>query len=166
MLNNEVFNIFSVIAVIIPILVIGGFIFTIAMMFSPKLRGKMMSKQIESLKHMTNYSKEDLENIGTTMGDIAINTTMNIVDNNKENLKNIGNKISDITIDTTENIFNKNKDKLDSIIEKGSDMSSIAVEKTARAIKKGLKDDNIYCKYCGKNIDADSKFCKNCGKEL
>ena len=166
MLNNEVFNIFSVIAVIIPILVIGVFIFTFSMMFSPKLRGKMLSKQIETLKHMTNYSKEDLETIGTSMGDIAINTTKNIVDNNKENLKNIGTKISDITIDTTENIFNKNKDKLDSIIEKGSDMSSIAVEKTVRAIKNGLKDTNIHCKYCGKSIDTDSKFCKNCGKKL
>ena len=139
MLNNEVFNIFSIMSVVVPILVIGIFIFVFAIMFSPKLRGKMMSKQIESLKHMANYSKEDLENIGTTMSEIAINTKKNIYDNNE--------------------------DKLRDIVEKGSDLSSITVEKTARAIKKGLQD-NIYCKYCGKSIDADSKFCKNCGKQL
>ena len=28
------------------------------------------------------------------------------------------------------------------------------------------KKNQIYCKYCGKQIDEDSKFCKYCGKEL
>ena len=27
-------------------------------------------------------------------------------------------------------------------------------------------NDSMYCKYCGKKIDADSLFCKNCGKKL
>lgn len=39
------------------------FVFTIALMISPKLRGKWMSNQIEATKHMVEYSKEDLKNI-------------------------------------------------------------------------------------------------------
>ena len=50
-------------ASLIPILVICIFIFTFTMMFSPKLRAKMLSKQIKSLKHTIDYSKEDLENL-------------------------------------------------------------------------------------------------------
>ena len=65
------FDIFSIMSIIIPILAIGIFIFVFAMMFSPKLRGKMMSRQIKSLKHMADFSKEDLD---TTMNEIAINT--------------------------------------------------------------------------------------------
>lgn len=109
------------------------------MMFSPKLQAKMLSRQIKSLKHTIDYSKEDLENLITNMGDISINSTKNIIDGNENELKDI--------------------------VEKSSDLGSIAVEKTARAIKNGLKGNMVYCKYCGKVIDSDSRFCKNCGKE-
>ena len=109
-------------------------------MLSPKLRGKMLSRQIKSLKHMTDYSKDDLESIISSMGNISINSAKNIIDENGE--------------------------KLTDIVEKTSDLSSIAVEKTARAIKKGLTESNIYCKHCGKAIDSDSNFCKSCGKEV
>lgn len=140
MLENS-FNIFSIVSFIIPILVICIFIFTFAMMFSPKkLRAKMLSRQIKSLKHTIDYSKEDLENLITNMGDISINSTKNIIDGNENELKDI--------------------------VEKSSDLGSIAVEKTARAIKNGLKGNMVYCKYCGKVIDSDSRFCKNCGKEV
>lgn len=128
-----------VIPIIIFILAICIFIFVFAMILSPKLKGKMMSRQIESLKHMTNYSKDDLETIISNMGDVSINST--------------------------KNIFDKNDDKLNDITEKATDLSSIAFEKTARAIKKGFTETNIYCKHCGKSIDSDSKFCKHCGKE-
>ena len=39
----------------------------------------------------------------------------------------------------------------------------------AKAIKEGFSemenDPQMYCKHCGKSIDADSKFCNHCGKE-
>lgn len=89
---------------------------------------------------MTDYSKEDLENIISNMGDISVNSTNNIIENNE--------------------------DKLTNIVEKASDLGGIAVEKTARAIKKGLTKEGAYCKHCGKTIDTDSKFCKHCGKEV
>ena len=139
MIDNG-FNIFSIVSVIVPILVLGIFAFTIIMIFSPKLRGKMLSHQIKSLKYMADYSKDDIQNIATTMGDISINSTKNILDNNEDNLKHI--------------------------TEKTSDLGSIFVEKTARAIKDGITNNNVYCKHCGKSIDSDSKFCKNCGKEV
>lgn len=137
---NNYFDIFSIMSFIVPILVFGIFTFVILMIFSPKLRGKMLSNQIKSLKYMTDYSKDDIQNIATTMGDISINSTKSIIDNNEDSLKDI--------------------------VEKGSDLSSVVVEKTARAIKKGLTENSIYCKHCGKTIDADSKFCKSCGKEV
>lgn len=27
-------------------------------------------------------------------------------------------------------------------------------------------DENIYCKYCGEEIDSDSVYCKNCGRKI
>ena len=130
----------TIIPIIIFIVAASIIIFTFIFMLSPKLQGKWMSRQIKSLRHMTDYSKEDLENIISSMGDISVNSTNNIIDNNE--------------------------DKLTNIVEKTSDLSSIAVEKTARAIKKGLTEKNVYCKYCEKTIDTDSGFCKHCGKEV
>ena len=40
-----------------------------------------------------------------------------------------------------------------------------ATGNTARAIKDGFMDKQIYCKHCGASIDEDSRFCKKCGKE-
>ena len=111
------------------------FVFTITMILSPKLRGKMMARQFKSMRYMLDESKEDLE----AMGGTAINVKKNIVDENEEALKEMAAKEGDI--------------------------SSIGLEKQARAVRRGLLEDEMYCKHCGEAIDSDSKFCKKCGKE-
>jgi hypothetical protein len=40
-----------------------------------------------------------------------------------------------------------------------------AIATAAKAVKSGMSAPTIYCKHCGKAIDADSKFCKYCAKE-
>ena len=65
---------------IVPILIAITFIFTIALIFSPKLRGKMMSKQIKATKHMLDYTKDDLQDIMITSATIGIDTEKTILD--------------------------------------------------------------------------------------
>ena len=95
--------------------IIVGLIFILAIIsaISPKFRGKMMSRQVKSMKYMVDESKDDFKSISTNMADAT-----------KEGIKT-----------------------------------------TVRAIKEGLNEEDIYCKYCGSQIDSDSKFCKKCGKE-
>ena len=124
---------------IVPILIGITFIMTIALMVSPKLRGKLMSRQIKATKHMMDYSKEDLKDILSTSADIGINAEKEILDNNEETMM-------------------ENATRTANINKKG-------IEITANAIKEGLNGSKIYCKHCGKLIDEDSKFCKSCGKE-
>ena len=97
-----------------------------------------MSKQIESMKYMTDYSEKDMEKILTKLNQVGINSKKNILDENEDTLKEIADKNADI-----------NKD---------------AVKEYAKSIKEGLKD-TVYCKHCGEAIDSDSKYCKKCGKE-
>ena len=115
---------------IILILVVLTFIFTIALMVSPKLRGKWMSKQIEATKHMMEYSKDDLKDILSTTKSVEVN---------EEIMKN--------------NVTRK------------ANINKEGIEITAKAIKEGLINNKVYCKYCGKLIDSDSKYCKVCGRE-
>lgn len=124
---------------IVPILIGITFVLMIALMISPKLRGKIMSSQIKAAKHMMDYSKEDLKDILSTSADIGINAEKEILDNNEETME--------------DNVTRK------AIINKKG------IEITANAIKEGLNGSKIYCKHCGKLIDEDSKFCKSCGKE-
>jgi hypothetical protein len=124
---------------IVPILIGITFVLMIALMISPKLRGKLMSSQIKAAKHMMDYSKEDLKDILSTSADIGINAEKEILDNNEETME--------------DNVTRK------AIINKKG------IEITANAIKEGLNGSKIYCKHCGKLIDEDSKFCKSCGKE-
>lgn len=138
---------FELISSIMPVMfiiifAIAGFIFLFVMinMFSPKARGKMMSKQIEAMKHMTNYSRDDIEDVITTLGNVSANAQNNIINQNEDILKNIATKQANI-----------NKD---------------AIKTTVGAIKEGFSDNNtVFCKHCGSVIDADSRFCKVCGKE-
>lgn len=124
---------------IVPILIGITFIMTIALMVSPKLRGKLMSRQIKTTKHMMDYSKEDLKDILSTSADIGINAEKEILDNNEETME--------------DNVTRK------------ANINKKGIEITANAIKEGLNGSKIYCKHCGKLIDEDSKFCKSCGKE-
>lgn len=134
---NDIF--FTIMFTIVPILVIVIFILVFILMFSPKLRGKFMSRNIKATKYMFDESKDDLTDIGATMGDIAVKTRKKVLDKNEKNLKDMATRQANISKD--------------------------AIEITARAIKEGFVTDTVYCKYCGKSIDADSKFCKHCGKE-
>lgn len=129
------FNIVMILSIVVFVLM---FAFVITFIFSPKLRGKMMSKQVKSLRYMADYSKDDLESAMTTLGNVSVNTKSNIV--------------------------NANEDKLKEMADKTANISKDAITTTVSAIKKGIKD-NIYCKHCGELIDKDSKFCKHCGKE-
>lgn len=105
-------GLFRLIFTIVPILVIGIFVFAFVMMFSPKLRAKFMAHQLKSQKYM--------------------------LDENEDILKEINRKSANISKD--------------------------GIETTAKAIKRGLSQDTIYCKHCGSSIDSDSRFCKNCGQ--
>ena len=73
---------------IVPILIAITFIFTIALIFSPKLRGKMMSKQIKATKHMLDYTKDDLQDLMTTSATMGIDTEKTILDKNEDTLRN------------------------------------------------------------------------------
>lgn len=124
---------------IVPILIGLSFIFTIALMVSPKLRGKWMSRQIKATKHMIKYSKEDLKDIISTSKDVEINAEKEVLDNREDIMK--------------ENVIRK------------ANINKEGIEIATSAIKNGLSNNKIYCKYYGKLIDGDSKYCKVCGKE-
>ena len=122
--------------VIVPIFIGLVFIFMIAMIASPKLRGKMMSRQFKSIRYMMEESQDDLAKLSGT----AVELKKQILDENEETLTHIANKEAKI--------------------------KSVGIKSAAKAIKEGLTElDSIYCKHCGSVIDSDSKFCKKCGKE-
>ena len=54
---------FEFIFAIFPFIWFGIFIFVILSIVSPKFRGKIMSNQVKAVKHMADYSKEDLKTI-------------------------------------------------------------------------------------------------------
>ncbi len=66
--------------------------------------------------------------------------------------------------ETLKHIQEESKDDLKDIADNTADIYSDAITKTAKAVKKGIKD-TMFCKYCGAKIDTDSKFCNKCGKE-
>lgn len=132
-------NTFNILFIIIPIIGLLIFGFVIAMFISPKFRGKIMSRQIKAAKYMTDYSKDDIEDIGATLGKVTVTTKKRILDENGDVLEEISTKEGNIS-----------KEKIKTI---------------ASAIKEGLDEASMYCKHCGSSIDVDSKFCKKCGKE-
>ena len=72
--------------------------------------------------------------------------------------------INKTMIKTAKYLQDDNKEDLTDMADTAADITSNAVTKTVRAVKKGLADTK-YCRHCGEQIEADSKFCKHCGKE-
>lgn len=125
--------------IVIAVLACSIIIFVILSLFSPRVQGKMMSKQIKSVKHMMDYSKDDLKELMKTTAKTGTIAEKEILDEN-------------------EDIMSSNERRKANIKKEG-------IEVTARAIKDGLTSNKIYCRYCGVSIESDSRFCKNCGKE-
>ena len=130
---------FDILFVIVPILVGAGFIFTFLMIFSPKLRSKMMGHQIKSMKYMLDDNKENLSDIMSSASGVAITAKKRIMDEHEDTIRDLNTREA--------------KTKKDGI------------EITARAVRDGLMGEKQYCKHCGELIDKDSKFCKVCGKQ-
>ena len=136
-MNNLIFDLMFI---IVPIFIGCGFIFTFAMILSPKLRGKFMSRQLRATKYMIDESKDDLTDIASTASNALIKAQKNILDDNEEILKDI--------------------------VTRNADIYKEGIKTTTKAIKDGLTKDTIFCKHCGKSIDEDSKYCKYCGEQL
>ena len=115
---------------IVPILIGITFIMTIALMVSPKLRGKLMSRQIKATKHMMDYSKEDLKDILSTSADIGINAEKEILDNNEETMEDNVTRKANTT----------------NAIKEGLTKSKIYCKHCGKLID----DDSKFCKSCGK----------------
>ena len=62
-------------------------------------------------------------------------------------------------------MMDESKEDLKSISNDMSYATKDGIKTVAGAIKEGLTQSNIFCKYCGSEIDEDSIFCKKCGKE-
>jgi predicted Holliday junction resolvase-like endonuclease len=125
--------------IVILIIILVLFIAIFSFMNMPKIQSKMLKQNLKSLNEFTKNSKDEL---------IEMN-------------KNMGN----ISIESQDQILDENEDKLKDIATKEANISKKGVEITARSIKKGLTEEETYCKHCGKPIDADSEFCKHCGKK-
>ena len=127
---------FEIMFIIVPIFVALVFIFVIAMFVSPKLRGKMMSRQFKSMTYMMEESKDDLV------------------------------KMSGTAIGIKKQMLDENEDVLTDIAQKEAKIKSVGIKSAAKAVKESFTEtDGVYCKHCGSEIDSDSKFCKKCGKE-
>lgn len=126
----------EIIVSIIIILAASIVIFGLVMTFSPKLQGKMMSKQVKSMRHMLEESKDDLVELSGTAAGLK------------------------------KQILTENEEVLTDAARAEARIQSVGIKSAARAIKEGLiESDSIYCKHCGSQIDNDSRFCKSCGKE-
>ena len=62
-------------------------------------------------------------------------------------------------------IQSENKEDLRDLARTSAEIASDAVQTISKAAREGLCD-KIFCKHCGKEIDADSNFCSHCGKAL
>ena len=137
---DNFFTGFNIVFIVVSVFISLVFIFVIVSIVSPKFRGKMMSKQIKATKYMVDYSKDDLEDIGTNLGNVSVKTRKNILDEN-------GNVLKEMT-------------------DKEAYIKKDYVKTMASAIHEGLtEEDKVYCKHCGSLIDVDSTFCKKCGKK-
>jgi len=129
-------SMFDIMFVIVPILIFAGFVFTFALLLSPKLRGKLMSKQIDAANYMIKESKNSLSDLAGTAMDIK------------------------------KNILTENEDVWKEMYTKEAEIEKEGLKIKTSAIKEGLSGTkNNYCKHCGSLIDSDSRFCKSCGKK-
>lgn len=120
---------------IVPLLALSIITFVILNIISPKFNGKMMSRQVKSIKHMMDYSKDDIKDIN----DIAYNTRKEVLDDNEDVIRGIVNKEADIESDA---IRKKTKAFKDGLTD----------SKYCKYCGTSIDEDSLYCKKCGKKL--------------
>lgn len=68
-------------------------------------------------------------------------------------------------VDAQKVFLDESEADLQDVSRRSGEIYAEGVEPVARAVRKGLIEDPVFCKFCGKPIDADSVFCKACGKK-
>lgn len=135
------FDVFSIVFIIIFVSSFFIIIFSLFMMFSPKMRAKALKRQLRNSKMILEEARDDLTDLSVLSSEIGIGSHKKIIDRNKSDMKDIATESAKINED--------------------------AVIITTSAIKKGLSlNKKEFCKHCGKEIDNDSVFCKFCGKNV
>ncbi len=80
---------------------------------------------------------------------------------------NLQGKMLSSQVKSLRNMMDESKDTLKSLANDMADINADSVEATARAVKKGLtEEEGVACPHCGKKIDKDSKYCKYCGARI
>ena len=129
------FSLFNILPIFVMVFAFGVIIFTFVAIFSPKVRAKMMRKQVESAKMMFDETKDVLKDLSAS------------------------------TVELKKDILNENIDDLRDIESMNMDIKEDSIRRTVQAVKEGWNTEEIRCRYCGEWIDNDSKFCKHCGRE-
>lgn len=62
-------------------------------------------------------------------------------------------------------MMDETKEDLKAINDISAYAQADAIKSKVRAVKQGLQDE-IFCKYCGKEIEEDSTYCKYCGEKV
>ena len=101
----------NILMYIVPIFTLGAFAFMITMMFSPKMRGKWMAKQMEATKYMMEASKDTMKDIAKTSSEVQ------------------------------HDVIKENKDIMKETADMQAEIHKDAIKSTAKAIKDGLKDE-------------------------
>lgn len=80
---------------------------------------------------------------------------------------NLQGKMLSSQVKSLKYMMDDSKDTLKNLTDDMTDITKDSVEATARAVKKGLtEEDGVACPLCGKKIDKDSKYCKYCGARI
>ena len=125
-------NVFKLVFMIVVIWAIGIFVSTFLMMFSPKLRSKMMKRELKATKNMFQSLTDDLKDLQTT----SIKMRKEILDENKDDLESIEKQEASI--------------KGEGIKIKASALKSgLTGDMYCKNCGKKIPGDSIYCKNCG-----------------
>ena len=136
---NQIMIFQKIIFIIMFIVSISLIIFVFILIFNPKIRGKLLNRQIKAVKQMSEDSKEDMEEIITNLSTVSIRSKNRIIHEQEDTLKEMAHK--------QEEIYHE------------------SIKKTAQAVQEGLSSHKMYGKHCGQLIGDDSIFCKYCGKK-
>lgn len=80
---------------------------------------------------------------------------------------NLQGKMLSSQVKSLKYMMDDSKDTLKNLTDDMTDITKDSVEATARAVKKGLtEEDGVACPHCGKKIDKDFKYCKYCGARI
>jgi len=166
----------KVMFIIVPVLVLAGFVVTLLSIFSPRFRAAVERRQLRGLTYMARRNKDDMKDAAAAAAEVGVEAQQRILEEQGEGLSDMMAAQSRVNLAAAQKVMDGQGEQIKDLARQAGDMGVEVVHDvvmgnrqkvaaTAAAVKDAVSEEPR-CPHCGQTVGTADRFCRHCGQPL